>query len=1173
MNFILILYQKLLCRQTLRIMKLSFLLIFLSLLQLSASVFSQNTLVSLDVDKKYTIKELFQTIEDNTSYRFFYNADLTDLNKTVSVKHQNIPVNDLLDLILNETTVSYKMLENNMIVVAPKVILQQGITVTGTVTDNNGPLPGVNVTVKGTSTGVVSDFNGKYSITVPNKDVVLSFSFIGFVTQEITVGDQTNINVTLSESTQEIEEVVVVGYGSQKKINLTGAVATVKGETLENRSVVNMAQALQGTVANLNIAPIASSSADDYTSSGGAPGSKPNINIRGYTGINSDGTTRSQSPLIVIDGIQGGDISTINMNDVESISVLKDAASSAIYGSSAPYGVIIITTKRGRTGQRPTISYNNNFMFSQPINLPKMMNSWDWATAFNEACANANRGPLFQPETMQRIQDYMDGKITDGTIKNPASDAWMSWESANANTDWFDVHFKDVSFSQQHNVGITGGTNNSNYYIGMGYNQQEGMYTYGNDQYQRYNVRTNLSTEITKWLTFSFRGAYSRGMNDTPNTYAGSTGGNYMHQLARKFPTIPLRNPDGNYSNNSDVAMFEDGGRNKTNTDNAILTGEFVVRPLTGWDITANYSFDGTYVNATEHLKTIYHTLPSGALAVKTGNPNSLLRRTDKNQHTIINLFSSYEKQLSGHYFKVLVGFTQELYDNLRTTSSNNYLYSDDIPSLALTYGTTPSATDYASQLAIRGGFGRINYNYQEKYLLEFNGRYDGTSRFLKDVRFKFYPGVSAAWVASKESFWQPLESTVNLFKIRASYGQLGDQAFTSDYYPFYPALRAVRPTSTSPSNNFLFSDGRQAYIAQPASLVNPALTWVTTATIDFGVDLAFFSNQLNISFDWYKRTADDFVGPAETVPSVMGVAAPQTNNASMETKGFELNIGWKDQIGEFSYGINAVLSDYQSTVTMYPNKAGLITTWYEGKKLGEIWGYETIGLFQSDEEISKAVSQSKINANPWTIGDVHYANLDGDDEIYYGDNTLSNPGDRRIIGNSTPRYSFGVNLNAAYKGFDFSMFFQGVGKRNSPANHTGGITSYANMFWGIPSGGSEWQASMLSIHHDRWRPDNPGGYFPKQYMSSQNGKNMQEQTRYLQNAAYMRIKNLQIGYTLPAELMQKIYFQKLRIFVNVENLATITKMIETMDPEFTTSDGKIYPLQRVWAFGLNVTF
>lgn len=1064
------------------------------------------------------------------------------------------------------------------------VYTSQRRKIEGIVLDNTGePVIGATIREKGTTHGTITDALGYFSLETSD-NAVLQISYIGYISQEIQIGNQTELRIILAEDVKTLEEVVVVGYGVQKKENLTGAVATLDGETIENRSVSNMAQALQGIIGNLNIAPNPSNLAGDWDSSGGAPGAAQNINIRGYTGFDTDGNALAEAPLIVIDGVQGGDINSINMNDVESITVLKDAASAAIYGSSAPFGVILITTKKGDSGQKPTITYNTNLMFSQPISLPKMMNSLDFAMAFNQFSDNASTSRLYNVSSLQRIIQYMNGTLKEETLKDTNTDAWLAAFNSNANNDWFDIHFKDVSFSQLHNLGISGGTKATTYYIGLGYTDQQGMYTYGNDYYKRYNARTKLESDITDWLTVGFRGAFSRSERDTPNS-ATFSNANILHILAQRKPTQPLLNPDGYYSNGSYVNAFRDGGRIHTTTDDATLTGEMILHPVKGWNITANYSFTGTYLNRLNHLKTVYHVLPSGKLSTLSGtSPNSLSRRLDRNERHIINAFTSYEKSIDGHYLKGMVGYMQEMYDRLYLLASNNELYSDNILSLATAYGTAISATDLNEQIATRGVFGRINYNYKEKYLIEFNGRYDGTSRFLKDVRFKFYPGVSAAYVPSKEFFWEPLLDIVNLFKIRVSYGSQGSQG-SAGYYPFYPALRTY--SSTSSSNTWIFGSGQSPMVQFPSSIVDPNLTWVTTNTINLGADLSFFSNRLNIGFDWYNRSASDYQGPAEALPAFLGASAPLANNAAMRTIGFELNVGWRHKINDFNYGVDVVLSDYSSVITKYPNPTGITITglgtvynpvWYEGRKFGEIWGFETVGLFQSQKEIEQAADQSLLNAKPWTPGDVHYADLDGDGKITWGSNTLDDPGDRKVIGNSTPRYSFGVTLTADYKGFDFSMFIQGVGKRDSPANHNTGEYRFANFVWGVPRQGSYAQATMWEAQQDRWSQyntpeENAKAFFPKMYFSDENMKNTYEQTRYLQNAAYARIKNIQIGYSLPASVLQKISLQKLRFFINAENMGTWTKMIDTLDPEFSTSDGKLYPLQRVWAFGANITF
>lgn len=1149
-----------------RIMKISIFLLFLSINIYASNVSYGQTSSTISVNlHNKTLKEAFAEIENNSEYIFLFNDQQINANKRVSVSMKDATLEKVLASVLEDESLDYKM-SGRQIILFSKVkseeiasksagVQQQSQTITGQVFDESGdPLIGVSILEKGTTNGTLTDMDGKFKVLVSSK-AVIQISYIGFLSQSVTVSNNLPLKIVLKANPQALDEVIVVGYATVKKENLTGAVDQIGSKVLESRPVMNVAQALQGTMGNLNIS----------SASGGGVGAKQSINIRGYTGFEASG-----SPLFVIDGVQSTDMDDINPNDIESISVLKDAASSAIYGSSAPYGVIIITTKKGKIGTAPRITYSNSLKFAEPINLPKMVNSLYFVESYNEAYTNAGMTPVIRDETIQRIKDYQAGLITTQTIKRPGVDEWDEFIQGNANYDWFDVHFKGHSFSQQHNIGLSGGSNNSTYYVGMGYNKQDGLYRHAKDSYERYNVRTNLSSEINKWLTFGVRSAFSRGVTNRPNRIYGPDPNDpnkvvdlYMTRLTHKFPNGAMINPDGGYSDYSDITKFRDGGRNKLKEDKMTLTGELVVNPLSGWNITFNYTFDGIYNYDTAHFATVNEKMPSGKeKPIASTIPNSYSVFNQRAENQILNLFTSYEKSIGDHYTKVLVGYTQEARDIRSTTSDTNYLFTDNNPSLNLSYGTNKNG-DKMQQLAIRGAFGRLNYGYKEKYLFEFNGRYDGSSKFLKDTRYKFYPGASGAWVASKEDFWKNsiLNNAVNTFKLRASYGSLGDHSSIKDWYQFYPSMPSKGPNFT----NWIFAGGRDAYLSNP-SLINPNLTWVTTTTIDIGVDMVFFDNRLSTTFDWYRRKADDFVGPALALPAILGAPAPQTNNASMETKGFELSVSWRDMIGkDFSYGVKVILSDYQGKILKYPNPTNNLAVWREGQKMGELWGYETYGLFQSQEEIDKAPSQYKLNALPLKPGDVRYVDLDGDGEISYGNNTSDNPGDRKVIGNNTPRYSFGITLNAEYKNFDFSIFMEGIGKRDALMDRG------STLFWGF--NGNPWNGTMLTVHTDRWTPENPGGYYPRYYMSSEMNKNTEAQTRYLQNAAYMRIKNMQLGYTIPKAVLSKVNLSNARIFASVENLATFTKFTKVMDPEFATTRGAIYPLQRTWAFGLNVTF
>jgi len=569
----------------------------------------------------------------------------------------------------------------------------------GRVVDQQGqPVAGVTIKIKGSNTTTSTDKDGRFRIAVGGS-ALLNISAVGYKTQELPAPSRGELQVRLESSVNDLEEVIVVGYGKQNKALVTGAVSQIGGEALQNRPISRVTQALQGQMPGLNIIT---------GSSGGAPNATQSINVRGFTGLGSTG-----GPLIVIDGIQGGDINTLNPDDIESISVLKDAASSAIYGSSAPYGVILITTKQGKKGAKPAITYSNNLSWADPINLPKMLNSLDFANLYNEAARNGGRGDIFNQQTIDRIIAYQNGSLATETIQSTASGAneYYTWGNGNANNDWFKIYFKDLAFSQQHNIGVSGGSENTTYYVGLGYNDRSGLYNYGDDRYKRFNVRTNLTTTISKWLDFSIRGSFSKELNNTPNTYAGRTGGNYMHQMARKWPTVPLYNPNGEFAETSDVPL-QMGGRAKSTIDKGLLTGEFVFRLAPGWTATTNYTFDGTFQDANSHTKTLYSSRPDGSKYQIGGTfPNAFSRSNYRIQHHIINAFTKYEKQLNDHFFSVMGGFVRDYTEYQSYGASNSQLYSDNIPALTTSYGTAPSISDFVRKLASDGVFTRVNYN------------------------------------------------------------------------------------------------------------------------------------------------------------------------------------------------------------------------------------------------------------------------------------------------------------------------------------------------------------------------------------------------------------------------------------------------------------------------------
>jgi len=1155
-----------------RITKLFFVLCLVCTFQAFASSYSQTARISLAMhDVK--IEEVLDKIEEQSEFYFLYNQKLVDLNKKVSIIVSDETINEVLSDLFVDKKIDFAVYDRQIILsptgmlgVPEPGISQQTITIKGTVTDAEGdPLPGVSIKIKGTSQGTATDSNGAYTLSVADENATLVFSYIGYFSQETVVGSRRSINITLLDDTRTLEEVVVIGYGTVKKANLTGAVGFIDNKQLENRAVLSLTQALQGKVSGLTV-----------SSSNGGPGSEQKLNLRGYTGLGTMG-----EPLIVIDGVQAPNnaLSYLEMNDVENISFLKDAASSAIYGSSAPYGVVLVTTKKGKVG-KPVINYNNNFGFSRPINIPHYRNTNEFAEMYNWAKANGGQDPVYTAAVVERIRQYNAGIITTETIPTDDGTDWQNFWAANGNNDWFEIFLNKTSFSQRHNVSASGASENTNYYIGLGYTQQDGLLTVGREDDKRYNARINISTNLTKWLTFGARTSFSRQMVDIPAEYGFINVGvndnsltNYaygiINSMGNSAPTWVHINPLGGYSEYGPSLAVSEGGRRKFNTDNFSITGEFIIKPLPGWDITGSFTYDNRNIDAFNHNKTLYVTRPNGSVTASSRTvPNSMWRQYEKYQNYTINAFTSYEKSLGSHYFKGMVGFSQVLNTWQMLRGSNNYLLDDQTPMLSLTYGTATVANDNAWEFASRGAFGRIQYNFQEKYLLEINGRYDGTSKYMKDYRMKFYPGASAAWVVSKEAFWEPLTSYLNVFKLRASYASLGDQN-ASGLYDFYPALRSTLSTNT----NWIFSGSTQEnFFRQPASLVNPSLTWITMNTLGFAVDLAAFQNRLEFSFDWFRRRMKDYLGPSQAFPAMLGVEAPRENNTDLETKGFELTLGWKDRINDFGYGLTFNLSDFKGEIIKYPDVVKMITGNYTGKKQGEIWGFETIGLINNDVDLEKARNSQSLLAANWQYGDVLYRSFSADGKLTRGESTVDNPGDQRIIGNRTPRYQYGFTLSLDWKGFDAQVFIQGVGKRDVL------FDKWNTFFWGITDWG-EWQTCYFTVH-DFWSPENTNGYLPRPYFNTD--KNLQNQTRYLQNGAYLRLKNIQLGYTIPKSLTSKIYFSNARLFVNVENIATFSHMSKIIDPELAGMDAilydgmggvKRYPLRRTVSLGFNVTF
>lgn len=1053
------------------------------------------------------------------------------------------------------------------------------INVKGVVNDAMGPVIGASVVEKGNTTnGTITDIDGNFSLTVPS-NATLQVSFIGYKTQEIVVAGKTSFTVQLTEDTEMLEEVVVVGFGTQKKVNLTGSVGLATAKDLEARPVANATQALQGLVPGLQIS-INTGELDKDAS----------LNIRG-NGTIGDGS--SGSPLILIDGMEG-DLNTVNPQDIENISVLKDAAASSIYGSRAPFGVILVTTKKGKSG-KPVVNYNNSFRFSSAIRLPKQMDSYTFANYFNQASINANQGVQFTDEVMQNMLDFQaaggtntGGLLTDGNVwGKPAGDPFTT---AYANTDWYSELYKDNAFSQEHNLSVSGGSDKFNYYASLGYLDQSGLLRPASDNLKRFNATAKFGAEITQWLRFNYSLRYVRQDLERPTKFGGSL----YEKLGRQtWPNLPVYDENGYYFNSNaetPVMQLALGGDRNVQTDKSYHQASLVFEPIKNWITNVEFNYSLNNLDTREVSLPVYNHKVDGTIDDTNGD-TSLYQDYKKETYMNWNIYSTYSFSIDDvHNIKVMGGFQSEEMRQKFFSAKGYGLQVEDLPELDLISNIdgagedkVPEVGGYRNEWATAGFFGRVNYDYQGRYLIEGNLRYDGTSRFRRGNRWQLSPSFSLGWNVAQENFWsEELSDVWNQLKVRLSYGVLGNMN-TNGWYPTYRSMTLTQ------ANGSWLQNGLKPNTAYVGNLVSSTLTWEKVRTWNVGLDFGFFNSRLTGSFDAYVRYTDNMVGPSQELPAVLGIGTPKTNNCDLKTKGWELTIGWQDRTKfGMGYGIKFNVADARTYIDRYPgNPTNSISTYIAGREIGEIWGFETVGIAKTDAEMQNHLTnvggQSAIGNN-WTAGDIMYADLDGQPGITKGAQTLEDHGDLKVIGNNTPRYHFGLNLNANYKGFDVRFFFQGVMKRD--------FWQDSNMFWGVRD--NMWWSAGLKEHGDYFRSEEIGleghkiaanldSYYPRPIFNDR--KNQEQQTRYLQNAAYIRLKNFQLGYTIPASITRKIGISNCRVYVSGENLWTGTKLSKLFDPETVDggntdssaneaikSGGNAYPLSKTWSFGISVS-
>lgn len=1124
-----------------------------------------------------TTEQLISQIEAQSTYLFVYNEKEINLRQTVEVDAVNAPIDNVLKRAFQNTNITFAVEGANIILMSrqasgsgasstQKVQQQDLVTVQGTIVDPQGmPIIGATVRVENDDTHAgISDLDGNFMLKAP-KGATLVVSYIGYISQRIQYKGQ-NLKITLREDTKTLDEVVVVGFGSQKKVNLTGAVGTVDQDALQSRPVSSAADMLQGTVAGLNIS----------TATGMGMGGTPSINIRGIATI---GEGSKGNPLILIDGMEG-DLSSVNPQDIDKVSVLKDATSSSIYGSRAPFGVILITTKSGKKG-KTTINYNNSFRMKKPMNLPSQMNSIKFAHFYNDGQTNAGRAAWFKDDYIQRLKDYQAGIITAPSNPSPFdANFWGDgFAYGNANVDHYDMIYRDEAYSQEHNISIRGGNERINYFISGNYSNDRGFIKPAQERQERLTSTAKVEAQITSWAKVKVTNRFVKQNYHRPTNMDW----NFFYGIAG-WPTCPDIDANGNpYSsiprqNGTPYFSLTNGARNTTRKKWQYQQYQLELEPIKNWKTFVDFNYKHTSTETNEDQRESFNVGVDNETLFPVNKISYVQEQRYSSDYINCNIYSQYNFTLEDkHNFKVMAGFQTEESKMNNVTAKRNGLVVPTLNTLNTTDGLSyegdavvPVVNGYYSDWATAGFFGRFNYDYEGRYLAEVNLRYDGTSRFQGSKRWGTFPSASLGWNIAREAFFEPYTDYVGSLKLRASYGELGNQN-TSSLYPTYPVV----PLNVQ-KGTWLINGGKPTTTREP-NLIDPQLSWETIKNWNFGLDYSAFNNRLTGSFDYYIRDTKDMVGPAPELPDVFGATVPKQNNTDLRTTGWELIVSWRDRLeNNLSYGVSLSLADSRTKITSYPNESQSLSTYIQDRYLGEIWGYETIGIAKSDEEMDAHLAslpkggQSALGSK-WAAGDIMYKDINGDGKVDGGGNTAKNPGDMKVIGNSTPRYMTSLTLDASWKGFDIRAFFQGVLKRDYWVSD-----SY---FWGAY--GSIWRSKALSPHLDYFRAeeDHPLGqnldaYYPRP-LFNWSQKNHKTQTRYLQDASYIRFKNLQLGYTLPADFTQQYGIQKCRAFISGENIMTFSDLCDIFDPETVDrgAAGSAYPLAQTWAVGINVTF
>ena len=1086
-----------LTKQLIRKMRTTCLMILVFASSLFASnVNSQVAKVSITMKNAYII-EVIQAIESQTDYLFVYDKNEIDLTRRVDLVAENKSVSAILNGLFSNTDVVYAMEGNNIMLMQRSETQPQQKSISGKVTDStDAGLPGVSVVVKGTTNGTITDGNGNYSLPNIPGNATLQFSFVGMKTQEIEIGSKTTIVVSLEEEAIGIDEVVAVGYGTQKKINLTGAVGAVNGEILVVNPATNVVSSLQGRLPGVTI-----------TQSGGEPG-KENVSIL----IRGLGTMNNASPMVIVDGLES-QMSAISPYDIESVSVLKDAAAAAIYGSRGANGVILVTTKRGKSGFSE-ITYNTSHSWQKPTNLPQRLGSVQYAQLYNEGLRNEGLPPVYSDADISKFQSGSE------PYNFP-------------NTDWIGLLLTESGLTQNHNLTFSGGNEKTNFRASFGYFDQNGLMVKSGRN--RYNSRINVDSKIRDWFNLAFNSSITRDDVTSPSSPYNS-GTEFFRQVNIIPPTISNKNADGtwnSYTGINPIAWLADGGKKTSNS--TLFSGSTVgeLKLMKGLTLKGIAGVDFVLSDFKDHQTQVNYG--NGTF----NGPTSVNDQIGRGLTTTLQSLLNYNIQLKKHGVNVLLGASRESY-----SGSTNGAFRSTFPSRLLDQLDAGSTTGWknsgnGSESRIGSYFGRINYDYNGKYLLEANLRRDASSKFASDNRVGLFPSMSAGWRMSEEGFMKNIKWIDNL-KFRASYGQLGNNSIGDYMY--------IQRITLGQNYDFagVTYDGASTTVAS-----NNFITWEETTELNIGVDMDLFHNKLlSVSADYYNRYTDKILAYVP-VSMVFGLDAPLTNAGAMSNKGVELLVEHRNKIGGLQYGISVNAAYNKNNVEKYENPSKGDQIYEEGSPWGSFYGLQEIGIYQTDAEANASPHISGINVR---AGDLIYKDINDDGKI--------DGEDRVVLGNNLPEFTFGTNLNLQYHGFDASAFFQGAAKVSRVIGR--------ESFWPFDP------TNLTKMHLDRTIVENGQvvsmGHYPRTAVKEK-GNRVQSSFTVL-DATYLRLKNIQLGYTLPPSLMRTLKIvSRARIYISGQNLLTFTRFPKGYDPELGNSWTYSYPQVKFYTFGFDVTF